>query len=103
MVNSNSERQKSAKRMKLTEREKTSNWVVKSIQDHLDRKDFISAVLLAYVYSHIRLRTLVTDHLSEETWGRRWQGIHKFLSVLYFSPMLQRAKKLNIVNSEQFN
>jgi hypothetical protein len=86
-----------------TKREANSSWAVDSIQALLQRKDFTSAVILAYVYSHIRLRSLVTDSLTGETRGSKWEGTHEFLSVLYFMPMLKSAKKFQIVNPDQFN
>lgn len=88
--------------MNLSERQQTTDSAVRIIQKNLGEEDFTSAVLLAFIYASIRLRTLVADNLSQKTSGEVWRTIHGFLSVPSFLPLLRYAKKHNIVTKDQF-
>lgn len=50
--------------MKLTEREETTQYVIKTIDSCLEREEYTSALLLSYIYASIRLSTILTNYLS---------------------------------------
>lgn len=79
--------------MGLTERQETTDYAVRMISKFLNDDDPISAVLLTHIYSNIRLRSVIADHLRGKDTGVAWKRIQDFLRVPSFSLLLRYARR----------
>lgn len=77
--------------MTPSEREETTEYAIKSIDSLLAGNYYAAALLLASTYSHIRLRTLLTDYISPPK--DKWKETHSILSRLPFYKLLAHCEK----------
>jgi hypothetical protein len=86
--------------MKETEREQATKYAVDQIQEYLIKDyDYTSALLLAAIYVHMRLKSLLTDRLSPDK--KQWKEVHVRLGdLLGFRRTVSICKSLGLVSEE---
>ena len=86
-------------RLHPSAREKTTAYARKTINAHLRRKEYTSALLLSSIYVNIRLRSRLTDYLSPTK--KKWRKTHTVLRGLNVSGLLRYCKKFGILSKQQ--
>ena len=76
---------------------RTTDYAIKRIQSHLDEKEYATALLLASIYVHMRLRSLLADRLEEK--GDDWGAIHKSLRI-DFVPAVRTCETLGLLRGQ---
>lgn len=86
-------------------REKTTKLATEKINELLGRKDYTSALLLASIYVHMRLKTLITLRLnpSQENWRDISNSFNSSLSPLGYNSLINVCNKLDLVTNEDKN
>ena len=86
----------------LITREKTTKYATEKINDLLERQDFTSALLLASIYVHMRLKTLITLRLSppKEHWRDIADSFNSGGSPLGFYGLINVCSKLGLVQNQ---
>lgn len=70
------------------------------IEKELSDKEYFTALLLSFIYSSIRLRSLVADYLGPSR--AKWKETHTVLSFPSFKRLLDYSKKQGIIGLEQY-
>jgi len=82
--------------MKIKERQETTNYAKKKINQFLKDKEYFSALLLASIYVNTRLRTLLTNRLSPTE--EKWEETSNIVDSLYgFKKMVSLCDKLGLI------
>jgi hypothetical protein len=86
-------------------RKKTTKLATAKINDFLDREDFTSALLLASIYVHMRLKTLITLRLNppQKHWRDISNSFNSANSPLGYNSLLNVCNKLDLVENEDKN
>lgn len=82
--------------MKITEREETTQYVIKTIDSCFERNEYTSALLLSSIYVGIRLSTMLTNYLSPNK--EKWKETHELLNKINFNGLLKHCKEKNILS-----
>jgi hypothetical protein len=77
--------------MKLGDRENTTRRASAKIDDFLSRREYVSALLLVFIYVDIRLTTLLTDRLSPSK--EKWEEIYDLIGSLSFRRKVELCTK----------
>jgi len=84
--------------MDKPEREKTAKFAKKKINEFLDDDKHVSAILLSCIYVNLRLRTLLTEHLSPEE--NKWKAISTKLDI-GFNRLLSLCDEFGLLHGVQ--
>lgn len=82
--------------MKMSDRWHTTRFASTQVNNLLLRKEYSSALLLAFIYVDIRLTTLLTDSLSPSK--HKWQEIADLVGSLGFRRKFELCKKKGLLN-----
>lgn len=84
------------------DRENTTKLATKRINELIERDDVISALLLASIYAHMRLRTLITLQLrpSKKHWREIANSFNSGGSILGYGALVSVCNKLELVQNE---
>jgi hypothetical protein len=87
------------------DRKRTTKVATEKISELLERNDYTSALLLASIYVHMRLRTLITLRLNppQENWRDISNSFNSSLSPLGYNSLLNVCGKLHLVTVEDKN
>lgn len=82
-----------------TERQETTDYAVKRIDENLTPERYNVALLLAFIYVSIRLRSLLTDHITPSK--PMWKETHRVLGSLGFRSLLKHCKEFRLITKEE--
>lgn len=82
-----------------TERQETTEYAIKRINENLVPERYNVAMLLAFIYLSIRLRSLLTDHLAPS--NPKWKETHSVLGSLGFRSLLKHCKESHLITQEE--
>lgn len=82
-----------------TERQQTTDYAIKRIDENRSPERYTVALLLSFIYVNIRLRSLLTDHISPTK--RKWKETHKILGSLRFPQLLKYCKEFGLISDDE--
>ena len=82
------------------ERKETTNYAKKNINTFLKKQEYISALLLVWIYVDIRLRTLLTDFIEPQ--NSRWNETSEILGKISTKELIILCfKKYKLILKDQ--
>lgn len=89
----------------LIKRESTTKLATKKINNLIKEEDFTSALLLASIYAHMRLKTLITMRLKppKEHWRAISNSFNSGNAPLGYNTLLNVCNKLGLVQNQDKN
>jgi hypothetical protein len=87
------------------ERVETTRYATEKINSFLGKKEHHLALLIAYIYANIRLRSLLTDWIKpeiNEPKANKWKKTSEIFKSLTFSGLLKNCKKLGLLDKDIF-
>jgi hypothetical protein len=91
---------------KLSEREETTEYARKKINSVLKNNEYPLALLIAYIYASIRLRSLITDWIkpqASEPSDSKWKRTAEIFKSLAFHGLLNNCKKLGLLLNDEYD
>ncbi len=88
-----------------TEREETTDYAKEKINSFLRNKEYHLALLIAYIYAGIRLRSLLTDWIKPQInkpKDNKWKKTAEIFKSLTFSGLLKNCKRLGSLVNDEF-
>lgn len=82
-----------------TERRETTDYAVKRIDENLVPERYNVALLLAFIYLGIRLRSLLADYITPSK--PKWKETHRVLGSLGFRSLLKHCKEFHLITEEE--
>jgi hypothetical protein len=89
----------------LSEREETTDYAREKINLFLKNKEYHLALLIAYIYAGIRLRSLLTDWIKpqiNEPKDNKWKKTAEIFKSLTFYGLLKNCEKLGLLVNDEF-
>ncbi len=89
----------------FSEREETTTYARDKINSFLRNKEYHLALLIAYIYAGIRLRSLLTDWIKpqiNEPKDKKWKKTAEIFKSLTFSGLLKNCKKMGLLKNDEF-
>jgi hypothetical protein len=82
-----------------TEKQETTEYAIKKIDENLAPERYNVAILLAFIYLGIRLRSLLTDQISPDK--PKWKETHRVLGSLGFRSLLKHCKEFDLITEDE--
>ena len=89
----------------LIEREETTDYAREKINSFIGNKEYHLALMIAHIYTGIRLKTLLIDWVTEnrnEPIEENWKKIAGIFKDVYFNACLKNCKNLKLVNNDEY-
>ena len=82
-----------------SEREATTNYAKEKINSFIENNEYHLALLIAYIYANMRLKSLITDWINPQK--DKWKKTSEIFGGFNFFRLLNKCKELELlVNNE---
>lgn len=89
----------------LSEKEETTAYATEKINSLVDQGEYHLAVLVAYIYAGIRLRTLLTDWIQPDkaqSCDNKWKQVSEIFKDMNFHGLMVNCNRLGLLKAGEY-